>query len=63
MSLDQILLKKRLNGEEYLLNGMKPSSAGYQTQFEKVKQLRTELQLLVINEKDNKEGSNTPDAQ
>lgn len=60
MSIEQFNLKRRLEREEYLLGGIKPSSKGYQKQFQLVKDLKIELEFLDLKEKAKKQDSDDP---
>lgn len=48
--MKKIALQRRLDQEEYLLGGIRPSSKNYQAQFQKVKDLKMELEFLEIQE-------------
>ena len=50
MVMKRIELQRRLDQEEYILGGIKPSSKKYQVQFQKVKDIKTELEFLAIQE-------------
>jgi hypothetical protein len=44
-------LQRRLDQEEYILGGIRPSSKKYQPQYQKVKDLKTKIEFLEIQEK------------
>jgi hypothetical protein len=48
---DKIKLSKRLEQEQNLLNGMRPTSKQYQKQYLLVKNLKNDLEFLVFQEK------------
>ncbi|QXV63726.1 hypothetical protein INP83_11460 [Mucilaginibacter sp. 21P] len=43
-------IQKRLNQEQYILDGIRPSSKNYQAQRQKVIDLKTEIEFLKIQE-------------
>jgi len=48
---DPIKLAKKVEQEQYILDGMRPTSKLYQTQYQLVKRLKDELQMLTSKEK------------
>lgn len=58
MSIKKIELEKRLDREEYILDGIRPSAKNYQAQFQKVRDLRSELEFLEIQEQNCSKGHN-----
>ena len=54
MGVEQFNLKRKLEREEYILGGIKPSSKGYQKQFQLVKDLKLQLEFLDLQDNPNK---------
>ncbi len=48
--MKKIELQRRLDQEEYILGGIRPSAKNYQAQFQKVKDIKLELEFLEIQE-------------
>jgi hypothetical protein len=48
--IEIISLQRRLEQEEYILGGIRPSSPKYQPQFQKVKDIRAQIESLEIQE-------------
>jgi hypothetical protein len=44
-------LQKRLEQEEYILGGIRPSAKNYQAQRQKVKDIKTEIEFLEIQDR------------
>ena len=44
-------LQRRLEQEEYLLGGIRPSAKNYQAQRQKVNDIKTEIEFLEIQER------------
>ena len=59
--MKKIELQRRIDQEEYLLGGIRPSAKNYQAQFQKVKDLKTELEFLEIQEQNRLK--NNPNSQ
>ncbi len=55
MSIEDFNIKRKLEREENLLGGIRPSSKGYQKQFQLVKDLKLQLEFLDIQDKANKQ--------
>lgn len=53
MSTEQYNLKRRLEREESLLGGIRPTSKNYQKQFHLVKDLKLHLEFLELQDKAN----------
>ena len=49
--MKKIELQRRLDQEEYLLGGIRPSAKTYQAQFQKVKDIKAEIEFLEIQER------------
>lgn len=49
--MKRLELQRRLEQEEYILGGIRPSSNKYQPQYQKVKDIRTEIEFLEIQER------------
>lgn len=50
---DEIKLAKRLRQEQHVLDTMRPTSKGYQKQYQLVKVLKTELENINSERKPN----------
>lgn len=48
--MKKLELQRRLNQEEYILAGIRPSSKNYQTQRQKVKDIKSQIEFLEIEE-------------
>ena len=46
MAMKKMDLQRRLDQEEYILGGIRPSSKKYQAQYQKVKDIKTEIESL-----------------
>lgn len=49
--MKKIDLLKRLEQEEYILGGIRPSARTYQAQFQKVKDIKEQIEFLELQEK------------
>lgn len=49
--IKKIELQRRLNQEEYILGGIRPSAKTYQAQFQKVKDIKAEIEFLEIQDR------------
>ena len=52
--MKKIDLQRRLDQEEYILGGIRPSAKIYQEQYQKVKDIKSEIEFLEIQERSKK---------
>ncbi|WP_316777855.1 hypothetical protein [Pedobacter antarcticus] len=52
--MKKIDLQRRLDQEEYILGGIRPNAKTYQAQFQKVKDIKSEIEFLEIQERSKK---------
>jgi hypothetical protein len=48
--MQKMELLRRLDQEQYILNSIRPSSKKYQPQYQKVKDIKTEIEFFEIQE-------------
>ena len=50
--IKKLELQRRLEREEYILGGIRPTSKNYQAQRQKVSDIKTQIEFLEIREQD-----------